>query len=102
LLQEVSRSRFAIRRAVIALQRPAARARTRSPLRLSLMEREAISRGLVSPTNHWLREIVEAKLAARWSPQQIPGWLKATYGASVRSLVAVISEMVNSEVRITA
>jgi IS30 family transposase len=26
-----------------------------------------------------LRDIVAEKLAARWSPQQIAGWLKATY-----------------------
>jgi hypothetical protein len=48
LQQEVARSRYAIRRAVIALQRPRARPRTRSALRLSLIEREEISRGLVS------------------------------------------------------
>ena len=48
LQQEVARSRYAIRRAVIALQRPAARPRARNALRLSLVEREEISRGLVS------------------------------------------------------
>lgn len=47
LQQEVHRSRYAIRRAVIALQRPVVRPPTRSPLRLSLIEREEISRGLV-------------------------------------------------------
>jgi IS30 family transposase len=131
LQQEVHRSRYAIRRAVIALQRPVVRPPTRSPLRLSLIEREEISRGLViglslraiaaqlgrSPStisrevranggvsryrahrserralrlahrpkpaklavNAELREIVEAKLELRWSPQQISGWLKLTY-----------------------
>jgi IS30 family transposase len=131
LQQEVHRSRYAIRRAVIALQRPSATQRTRSVLRLSLVEREEISRGLVaglslraiaaelgrSPStisrevragggtsryrahrserralrlarrpkpaklagNDALREIVEAKLQLRWSPQQISGWLKLTY-----------------------
>jgi IS30 family transposase len=110
-------------------QRPMARAPVRSPLRLSLVEREEISRGLViglslrasaaqlgrSPStisrevradgdepcigliarsgvrcgwftrpkpaklavNAVLREIVEAKLERRWSPQ-ISGWLKLT------------------------
>jgi hypothetical protein len=47
LQQEVARSRYAIRRAVIALRRPAATVSTRSSLRLSLVEREEISRGLV-------------------------------------------------------
>jgi transposase-like protein len=36
LHREIDRSRFAIRRAVIALQRPARREPERSPLRLSL------------------------------------------------------------------
>ena len=44
--QEIRRSRWAIRRAVKALQRPAVVERVRSPLRLSLAEREEISRGL--------------------------------------------------------
>jgi IS30 family transposase len=48
LHQEINRSRYAIRRAVIALQRPARRERSRSPLRLSLAEREEISRGLAA------------------------------------------------------
>jgi len=30
-------------------------------------------------THRVLRDIVAAKLAARWSPQQIAGWLKTTY-----------------------
>jgi IS30 family transposase len=30
-------------------------------------------------TRHELRDIVAEKLAARWSPQQIAGWLKTTY-----------------------
>src|SRR2546429_9490615 len=48
LHREINRSRFAIRRAVIALQRPARREPKRSPLRLSLAEREEISRGLAA------------------------------------------------------
>jgi IS30 family transposase len=48
LHQEINRSRHAIRRAVVALHRPARRAPKRSPLRLSLEEREEISRGLAS------------------------------------------------------
>jgi IS30 family transposase len=128
LHQEVNRSRYAIRRAVIALHRPAGRQRGRSPLRLSLPEREEISRGLAAgqpvraiarglgraPSTVCrevaasggreryracaadrrairlmrrpkparlarcprLREVVEAKLELRWSPQQIAAWLK--------------------------
>jgi IS30 family transposase len=45
LHQEINRSRHAIRRAVVALYRPARREPRRSPLRLSLAEREEISRG---------------------------------------------------------
>jgi hypothetical protein len=45
LHREINRSRYAIRRAVIALQRPARREPERSPLRLSLAEREEIFRG---------------------------------------------------------
>ncbi len=48
LHQEIGRSRYAIRRAVIALQRPPRREPKRSPLRLSLAEREEISRGLAA------------------------------------------------------
>src|SRR5215469_15399789 len=48
LHREINRSRHAIRRAVIALQRPARREPGRSPLRLSLAEREEISRGLAA------------------------------------------------------
>jgi IS30 family transposase len=44
--REVSRSRWAIRRYVNRLARPAKPERVRSPLRLSLAEREEISRGL--------------------------------------------------------
>jgi IS30 family transposase len=46
LHQEINRSRHAIRRAVVALYRPAKREPQRSLLRLSLAEREEISRGL--------------------------------------------------------
>ena len=48
LHKEINRSRYAIRRAVIALQRPGRREPKRSPLRLSLAEREEISRGLAA------------------------------------------------------
>jgi IS30 family transposase len=48
LHREINRSRYAIRRAVIALQRSAGREPERSPLRLSLAEREEISRGLAA------------------------------------------------------
>jgi transposase, IS30 family len=48
LHQEINRSRHAIRRAVVALHRPPKRERHRSPLRLSLAEREEISRGLAA------------------------------------------------------
>jgi IS30 family transposase len=44
--EEIHRSRFAIRRAVKALQQPVPLERKRSPLRLSLGEREEISWGL--------------------------------------------------------
>jgi IS30 family transposase len=46
--QEVHRSRWAIRRAINGLQRPPGREPRRSPLRLSLVEREEISRGLAA------------------------------------------------------
>ena len=48
LRQEVPRSRHAIRRAVLSMQRPAQPERCRSPLRLSLAEREEISRGVAA------------------------------------------------------
>jgi IS30 family transposase len=48
LLQEVPRSRYAIYRAVKRLKRPPAREPIRSPLRLSTVEREEISRGLAA------------------------------------------------------
>ena len=48
LHQEDNRSRHAIRRAVIALHRPARREPGWSPLRLSLAGREEFSRGLVA------------------------------------------------------
>jgi IS30 family transposase len=131
LHQEINRSRHAIRRAVIALHRPPKREPRRSPLRLSLAEREEISRGpggwgadpgiarqlgrapstvcrevaanggreryracaadrravrllhrpkparlAVCPR---LRQVAGGKLELRWSPQQIAGWLAASY-----------------------
>ena len=45
---EISRSRHAIRRAVVALHRLPKREPRRSPLRLSPAEREEISRGLAA------------------------------------------------------
>jgi transposase, IS30 family len=45
---EINRSRHAIRRALVALYRPTKREPQRSPLRLSLAEREEISRGLAA------------------------------------------------------
>jgi IS30 family transposase len=48
LHKEINRSRHAIRRAVVALHRPPKREPRRSPLRLSLAEREEISRGLAA------------------------------------------------------
>jgi len=48
LHQEINRSRYAIRRAVVALYRPPEREPARSPLRLSPAEREEISRGLAA------------------------------------------------------
>jgi IS30 family transposase len=48
LHREINRSRYAIRRAVVALHRPPKREPRRSPLRLSLAEREEISRGLAA------------------------------------------------------
>ena len=131
LHQEINRSRHAIRRAVITLHRGARREPRRSPLRLSLAEREEISRGLVAGESirgiagrlgrapstvcrdvaanggraryracaadrravgllrrpkpaklavcPRLRQVVESKLELRWSPQQIAGWLAASY-----------------------
>ena len=52
-------------RAARADQRAWARARRRKVCKLA--------------TRPVLRDIVAAKLSARWSPQQIAGWLKATY-----------------------
>ena len=45
ILKEVPRSRYAIYRAVKQLKRPTAPEATRSPLRLSVAEREEISPG---------------------------------------------------------
>ena len=55
--REVHRSRWAIRRAINGLQRPPRREPRRSPLRLSLVEREEISRGLAAGES--LRVIAE-------------------------------------------
>jgi hypothetical protein len=48
LRQEVPRSRYAIYRAVTRLRRPPAPEPNRSPLRLSLADREEISRGVAA------------------------------------------------------
>jgi IS30 family transposase len=48
LHKEINRSRYAIRRAVVALHRPPKQEPRRSPLRLSLAGREEISRGLAA------------------------------------------------------
>jgi IS30 family transposase len=125
--EEINRSRWAIRRAINKMHRPAKCVARRSPLRLSLAEREEISRGLAAgeslrsvarrmgrapstvsrevagnggrrsyraaradvvavrrmrrpkpsklAVHRELRDVVEAKLAQRWSPEQIAGWL---------------------------
>jgi hypothetical protein len=64
LHQEINRSRYAIRRAVVALHRRAKREPRRSPLRLSAAEREEISRGLAA--GEPVRAI--ARLAGRRPP----------------------------------
>jgi len=72
LHREINRSRYAIRRAVIALQRSARREPKRSPLRLLPAEREEISRGLAavsrcggSPAG-W--GVPRPRYAGRWRP----------------------------------
>jgi IS30 family transposase len=127
----IGRDRWTTRRNINYLKRRPAPAPKRSPLRLSLAEREEISRGLAAgesmraiarrlgrapstvsreiSSNHGvrryravvadraalrrmrrpkpamlalndrLREVVEAKLEVRWSPEQISGWLSVTY-----------------------
>ena len=125
--EEAGVSRHAVLRQIRRLQRRPKREPTRSPMRLSLAEREEISRGLAAgealrsiagrlertpstvtrevernggrrryracaadkaalrrtrrpkPSKlagcERLRQVVEAKLELRWSPQQISGWL---------------------------
>lgn len=127
----IGRDRWATRRNINYLNRKPKAEPKRSPLRLSLAEREEISRGLAAgesmraiarrlgrapstvsreiAANHGprryravvadraavrrmrrpkpaklalndrLREVVEAKLERRWSPEQIAGWLSVTY-----------------------
>lgn len=127
----IGRDRWTTRRNINYLKRKPAPEPKRSPLRLSLAEREEISRGLAAgesmrsiarrlgrapstvsreiaanhgsrryravtadraalrrtcrpkpaklALNHPLREVVEAKLELRWSPEQISGWLSVTY-----------------------
>jgi IS30 family transposase len=70
LHEEINRSRFAIRRAVVALHRPPRREPRRSPLRLSLAEREEISRRLAAsePTREIARRLggPRRRCAGRW------------------------------------
>ena len=125
--EEAGVSRHAVLRQIRRLQRRPKREPTRSPMRLSLAEREEISRGLAAGESlrliaarlertpstvtrevernggrrryractadkaalrrtrrpkrsklgscERLRQVVEAKLELRWSPQQISGWL---------------------------
>jgi IS30 family transposase len=127
----IGRDRWTTRRNIDYLKRRPAPEPKRSPLRLSLVEREEISRGLAAgesmraiarrlgrapstvsreiaanrgrrryravvadraaqrrtrrpkpaklALSPRLRELVEAKLELRWSPQQISGWLSVTY-----------------------
>jgi IS30 family transposase len=127
----IGRDRWTTRRNINYLKRRPAPEPKRSPLRLSMTEREEISRGLASgesmrsiarrlgrapstvsreissnhgprryravvadraalrrtrrpkpaklALNHRLRDVVEAKLELRWSPEQISGWLSVTY-----------------------
>jgi IS30 family transposase len=98
LHKEFNRSRYAIRRAVVALHRPPKREPRRSPLRLSLAEREEISRGLAAgepvresnenangllrqyfPRNTDFRALTQRDLDAVAAelndrPRQTPGW----------------------------
>ena len=127
----IGRDRWTTRRNINYLKRKPPPEPKRSPLRLSLAEREEISRGLAAgesmrsiarslgrapstvsreiaanhgsrryravvadraavrrtrrpkaaklALNHRLRDVVEAKLELRWSPEQISGWLSVTY-----------------------
>ena len=129
--EEAGVSRHAVLRQVRRLRRPVTVPSVRSPLRLSLSEREEISRGLAAGESlrgigqrlarapstisrevnrnggrhryracpadkamvrrarrpkpaklaqcERLRVEVEAKLAKRWSPQQISGWLRVSF-----------------------
>ena len=129
--EEAGVSRHAVLRQIRRLQRRPKREPTRSPMRLSLAEREEISRGLAAGESlrsiaarlertpstvtrevernggrrryracaadkaalrrtrrpkrsklagcERLRQVVEAKLELRWSPQQISGWLVAEF-----------------------
>lgn len=129
--REIPRSRHAVARAIKKLMRPPKREPVRCDLRLSLAEREEISRGLAAGVSMRqiaralgrapstvsrdvaanggsrryracdadrravrnlrrpktakladcprLRRVVEEKLALRWSPQQISGWLVRTF-----------------------
>jgi IS30 family transposase len=131
IAKEIGRGRYAVARHLRLMRRPPAREPVRSALRLSLTEREEISRGLAGGESlraiatrlgrasstisrevaanggrrryracsadkaalrrtrrpkasklavcPRLRAVVEAKLALRWSPQQISGWLVETF-----------------------
>ena len=81
LHKEINRSRYAIRRAVVALYRPPEREPARSPLRLSPAEREEISRGLAAgePVRAIARRLGRApstvcrEVAAKRRPGPVPG-----------------------------
>lgn len=88
--QEIIRSRFVVRRVVVALRRPAGRWRQRSLLRLSLAGREEISRGLAAgrPVRAIAGGLDRAlpavcrEIAANGGPQAVPG---VRCGSAMRS-----------------
>ena len=76
----------ALGRAPSTVSREVARNGGRRRYRAARADRDAWIRGARPKpcklaTSRVLRGIVEAKLQRRWSPQQIAGWLKATYPA---------------------
>jgi hypothetical protein len=85
LHQEISRSRHAIRRAVVALHRPGRREPNRSPLRLSLAEREEISRGLAAGGSDSARALTAACSTGRSGPPP-PSAARALLGATTPDL----------------
>ena len=107
ICEEIGRDRWTTRRDINDLKRPPAPEPKRAPLRLSLAEREEISREVrgnggarryracradkaarrrmcrPKPAKLarcvQLRRVVEAKLELHWSPQQISGWLVGAF-----------------------